>query len=259
MVAFGRSIIGEVAKGHLAWRWAIKPLWRDLRKLFDFVESGERRFKEIVNLSRGKRIRKRVTLGQTTSTVVTDNTYTRHSENFVVRYRQTRTTTKKEWGTARWGVANDTILPVGLSPDDIRYMRNLSEDLAQGITSYELLAAAWELCPWSWFVDWFVDVGNTIAAYNNTLGLTWSDLCYMRTCVARYDYELNGTWPSGYTISGVPFESETVKERHPVSPGLGVSPSFLPLFTQKQWSILGSLAALRIEKPRRGGLYRFDN
>jgi hypothetical protein len=125
-------------------------------------------------------------------------------------------------------------------------------DTLSGVNSYELLAAAWELCPWSWFVDWFLDVGTTIAAYNNTLGLTWSDICYMRTCEARFDYDLMVGWPSsGYTLSGIPYESEVVKERFPVTPGLGVSPSFLPLFTQKQWSILGSLAALKLETPPR--------
>jgi hypothetical protein len=248
--AWGSSLLRKVALGHITWRWAIKPMINEIGKLFDWTVISNERFREIVNMSTGKRIRKRVLLGKTTNVVVTDNTYTRHSENFVVRFRQTRTTSISEWGSARWGAANDTVIPVGLGKDEIAHMRRLTQDVLNGITSYELLATAWELCPWSWFVDWFVDVGNTIAAYNNTLGLTWSDICYMRTCIARYDYDNMTGWPSsGYTLSGIPFEIETTKERFPVQPGLGVSPCFLPLFTQRQWSILGSLAALRLEIP----------
>jgi hypothetical protein len=37
------------------------------------------------------------------------------------------------------------------------------------------------------------------------------------------------------------------KERYVVSPAIAVSPAFLPILTNRQWSILGSLAVLKLE------------
>jgi hypothetical protein len=248
---WGGSLLRKIALGHITWRWAIKPMISDLQKLIFFTEDTDRRFREIVNLSRGRKIRKRVSLGSSIAQTVSNNVL-RHSENFLVSYRRTLTNSVKEWGSSQWRIADGSIIPRTLSKADLAKMHDLATDINLGLTSHEALAAAWELCPWSWFVDWFVNVGDVIAATNNTLGLHWDSVCYMRTITSRYDYELTSTWPSGYTISGIPYESEVVKERYVVSPTLSVSPSFRPLLAQKTWSILGSLAALRLEKPPRG-------
>jgi hypothetical protein len=247
---WGGSLLRKVALGHLTWRWAIKPMLSDLSKLFAFMGRVDQRFGEIVALSRGRPLRKRVLLGQSENTVVTNNVL-RHSENFLVRYRRTRTNSIKEWGTSQWKISSDTVIPKTLSKGDLAKMRERAYQTTYGITSYEALATAWELCPWSWFMDWFVPFGDMIAACNNTLGLNWSRVCYMRTCTSKCTYELTTTLLPTYTISGVPWESAVTKERFVVSPALGVSPSFLPLLDARKWSILGSLAALRLEKVKR--------
>jgi hypothetical protein len=247
--AWGGSIFKKIAQGHLTWRWAIKPMVKDLLTCFDFVEASERRFRELLNLSangKGFKLRKRVKVSSSQSQTVT-NGVTRHSEGDLLDYRRTRTDTIKEWGSSNWAVSDDTVLPRPRDPDYLKKLRALTFQTFYGVTSYELLAAAWELTPWSWLIDWFSDVGDIIAGANNTIGLTWSSVCYMRQITSRFDYVMTSTLPSTYTISGVPYESMVRKERYVVSPAIAVSPAFLPILTNRQWSILGSLAVLKLE------------
>lgn len=246
---WGGSLLAKVAQGHLTWRWAIKPLMRELATCFNFAEASERRFRELWNLSqngKGYKLRKRVGLGRSTATTVT-NSVLRHSEGFLLNYRRTRTDTIEEWGSSQWGVSDTSVLPKKREADYVEKLRKLTFDTFYGLTSYEYLATAWELCPWSWFIDWFSDVGDIINGANNTIGLNWSSVCWMRKITSRYDYELITALPTGYSVSGVPFEAMVRKERRVVSPAIAVSPSFLPVLTNSQWSILGSLAALKIE------------
>lgn len=253
LYAWGGSIFHKIALGHLTWRWAVKPMVSDLLKCFDFVRKSEQRFNELRNLStngKGFKLRKRVGLGSQSMQTVTNNV-TRHTEGDTLQYRRTLTRTLQEWGTSTWQVSDDTVLPKRWDPKYVEKLQALTFKSFYGITSYELLAAAWELTPWSWLIDWFSDVGDVIAGSNNTIGLNWSSVCYMRKLSARNDYELTSTLPSGYTVSGVPHEAMERKERYVVSPAIAVSPSFLPILTNRQWSILGSLAVLKIEqRPR---------
>lgn len=250
LYAWGGSIFRKIALGHLTWRWAVKPMISDLFKAVRFVEASERRFRELQNLSqngKGYKLRKRVRLGSSSSTTVTNNV-TRHSEDVILRYKRTRTDSIEEWGSASWQKSPDSVLPQPSDPKYLEKLRSLTFKTFYGLTSYELLAAAWELTPWSWLIDWFSDVGDIIAGANNTIGLNWSSVCYMRKITSRYDYELSTTLPSWLSISGVPHEAIVQKERFVVSPAIAVSPSFLPIITNRQWSILGSLAVLKIER-----------
>lgn len=248
--AWGGSIFRKIALGHLTWRWAVKPMLSDLLTMFNFVDASERRFNELRNLSmngKGFKLRKRVGLGSSSNTVVTNNV-TRHTEGDTLQYRRTRTDSIIEWGSANWQVSDDTVLPKRWDPEYTKKLRALTFKTFYGITSYELLAAAWELTPWSWLIDWFSDVSDIIAGANNTIGLNWSSVCYMRRITSRFDYVLTSALPSGYVISDVPHEAIVRKERYVVSPAIAVSPTFLPIITDRQWSILGSLAVLKAER-----------
>lgn len=250
--AWGGSIFRKIAVGHITWRWAIKPLVRELATCFNFMEASEQRFKELWNLAtngKGYKLRKRVGLGHVTSTTVT-NSVLRHSEGFLLNYRRTRTDLIEKWGSSSWQVSPDTVLPKKRDADFVAKLRDLTFKTFYGLSSHEALAAAWELTPWSWLIDWFTDVGDIITATNNTVGLNWSSVCYMRKLTSTVSYELTSTLPVGYTISGVPYEATVVKERYPVSPAIAVSPSFLNVLNGRQWSILASLASIKLERSR---------
>jgi hypothetical protein len=115
-------------------------------------------------------------------------------------------------------------------------------DMHLGLNSHSILSAAWELAPWSWLTDWFVDIGATIDATNNTVPLVHSDICVMRTLTARRDYDIISIG-APVQRTGQQFEARLRKERYLAYPLLPFSAS-IPWLTQGQWSILGSLAVI---------------
>jgi hypothetical protein len=118
-----------------------------------------------------------------------------------------------------------------------------------GITSHEMLATAWELTPWSWLTDWFSNVGNVIAATNNSVGCTWGDVCYMRTLHANrvVTYGSGSDADQLAALNGQEYYALTVrKERYVVFPILPLPVPQLPILTAGQWSILTALAAQRL-------------
>lgn len=106
-----------------------------------------------------------------------------------------------------------------------------------GVT--EILESAWELVPWSFVVDWFLNVGDTIAAFTPNLGLktlaSWVTVSEIVTRVTQ-------TWGSASTMPSstenfVPYEHSNyvcggefgeyiiTKERIP-NPSRTILPSF---------------------------------
>jgi hypothetical protein len=105
----------------------------------------------------------------------------------------------------------------------------------------------WELAPWTWLSDWFIDIGSLI---NNlqSLVLDGSVMWYgyvMSNQVITDTYSLGG-----YVLKGAPsptltqsFSSEC-KQRVRATPfGFGASPNS---FNMKQWSILAALGISRV-------------
>lgn len=241
------SVAQAIASGNLTWRWAIRPLIGDLQKLLGFVNATEGRFRELANLQKDRSIRKRVSLAADTfekpPVIVTC-----HSDGASVRLMQRTSYWRKAWGTSHWHATDYSVLPKRVQPIELTW---LADRITLGLTSYEAFAAAWELMPWSWLVDWFTGFGDIIKACNNTLGLRWGRLCFMQTIAAqnRYSFEGASTKSSWITLSGMPREWMVRKERFPVFPAAPFSLSYLPLIDQRKWSILASLAVLRGTKP----------
>lgn len=239
---FGNTFLRLVASGHITWRWALKPMWKDLYKMLTFYDHVEERLSWIKRLVDGKSVRRRVKLGTRTDFVTVSNVLV-ETQTCTIKAKRHTLFEMKEWGSCRWTLLNSLKY---LVPTDEASQRSLAERIVEGITGYETLSAAWELFPWSWLADWFVGVGDFIASQNNTLPAVPSHLCYMRTTKCSSKYEITER-PSWVSIDGTYFERETHKYRLPLSTS-GVSDVPLPTMTileNRQWSILASLAALR--------------
>jgi hypothetical protein len=243
----------NIASGHLSWRWGIKPMIGDLRKMFGFCKAVNDRFKELKNLRDGKTIRKRCQLGAYLKKSERQSKFL-HSFYYSLNGWSQVTYTAKVWGSAEWKLAHvpgdpvyDLLFGPKLNPSMTDEQLELfSRQIAGGFTSHEALATAWELTPWSWLADWCGNVSDVIAASNNSVGCTWGRICVMRRSKGEYNVEVDhssgSTWA---TMSGSWRVAMERKDRHPVFPVLPFPLPHLPLLNGGKLSILGSLAILK--------------
>jgi len=243
---WGTNLFRKVARGNLSWRWVIRPMIRDIQKMINFVDTAQQRFAELKKLRDGKFLKRRVSLGSGTeiSSSVRTFVHTRSGVNFFCR--QQVSSEYKRWATVRYIVDPSFELP--RDDNDLQF---LADRLASGLTTHEALATAWELLPWSWLVDWFVDVGDLIALTNNTVPLIWSSVSVMQTTVSKRSYsepDLALRQLVGKTKNE---ERATRKQRIICDPWFPIPPISLPIFDMGKWSILGSLAVLKDKSYRR--------
>lgn len=238
---WGQGYLKGLAKANLSWKFGLAPMLGDIQKLFDFTTAVNKRLKYLRRLRDGKVLRTRCRLG-TTEIVVDHGNELIHSNGSLIYANSSTTHTSEMWGTAEWKLLDTSSLP---DMDDAE-MKVFAQALAAGVTSYGALEAAWELTPWSWFVDWFSNVGEVLSASNNAVGCTWGRICVMRhsRSVKTYDKDsvsaedwinFNG-W---FTLIG------ERKERYPTYPVIPVPLPRLPIIDGGKFSILLSLAALR--------------
>jgi len=241
--AWGNSLLQRVATGHLSYRWAIRPMVSDILKLVNFTRSVNERIVWLTRLRDGDGVlKRRATLG-TDSDVDSPTTVAVKSAGAFITGRRTVTYTSKVWATVQWKLASNAIIP-NPGPE----LEVLATRLAFGINSAGALAALWEIMPWSWLVDWFLGISTVMSATNNTLPLRWSRICIMRTreaiaTVVPYRTDPDSSW---CTFTGKHEQKSTWKERRVGQPSLPFVPSVLPLFDAGKWSILGSLAVLKL-------------
>lgn len=241
---YGKGLLRACVNGYLSWRWAIKPMISDLRKLLRFQKAVNERLTWLYRLRAGETLRKRVVLSVTAINDSPSSVFIDTTGCWIVGTAQLRYV-QKSWGTAQWKLLPDSTLPEVGS----RELNRLAWELTFGITSHELLATAWELTPWSWLADWFSNVGNVIAATNNSVGCTWGDVCYMRTSQANrvVTYGSGSDADQLAALAGQEYYAATIrKERYVVFPVLPLPVPQLPILTNGQWSILTALAAQRL-------------
>lgn len=241
MKDWGGSLLRKVAKGHLTWRWALKPMISDISKMVQFSDAVNQRFTWLTRMRDGDgKLRRKATL-RSNSRNSTPTTVSLKSNGATIFGQRTVTYTEKVWCTVQWKLAHGASIP-NPSPELV----NLARRLTYGITTHEALATLWEIMPWSWFADWFLGIGTVIAATNNTVPLTWGDICLMRTTTGTANCVPTASVDSGWCFpSGPHRQTQVVKQRFLPSPVLPFTPSLLPIVDGGKWSILGSLAVLR--------------
>jgi len=238
---WGRGMLRDAAKGYLSWRWAARPMISDVMKMCKFVEVANQRFKQLRNLRDKKTIRERVGLG-TDQMVTTPTRVTLNSDGAIIYGWRSDVFTRKTWGSAEWKLLQDSVVTIMEDRELIKLLRRTM----LGINSYGALEAAWELCPWSWFVDWFSNCGTMLAASNNSVGCTWGRLCLMQTTTSEVRITVpDADKPSWVTLTG-DFDWRVVrKDRQVVYPATPFPTASLPILDGGKLSILAALAASR--------------
>lgn len=111
---------------------------------------------------------------------------------------------------------------------------------------YPSPSLVWELTPWSWLLDWCVDVGDVIA---NVSSMMFDNLCAKYAfCMCHYRQSASVEAFSHYkagTVGAIWTSYIERKSRAGASPfGFGLTPDN---FSARQWSILGALGISRLK------------
>jgi hypothetical protein len=100
-------------------------------------------------------------------------------------------------------------------------------------------AALWEALPWSWFIDYFGNIGDYLNANKNAVGASATNACYMRQIDKEWSYgPFDISYATGFTCKAGSYK-ETTKERFL---GLATLTASMPMLSHKQLSTLSSIA-----------------
>lgn len=233
------DIFRLAATGNISWKWAVAPFVSDLGKLLQFQDGVNRKFEELKKLRVEREVKKRVKLGTSFGSKLTNTIV--NSQDMVIRADKTTVSRQKIWGSTSWKLAPGINLPE-LNKD----LHWRAFEMYYGLNLYNGIRTLWELTPWSWFVDWFVDISSFINAHDpGHMPVNSFNTCIMRETSTRDTFSnFTGLSPLA-TLSGYMFGERVTKERF-VAPTGPLLPTFLsPLVDESKWLTLGSLFVIR--------------
>lgn len=242
---WGKRILALISEGYISWRWAIRPLYKDLRNLYQFVDIVEKRRRQLQRMSEGAGHRARTSISSDLIETSKVRTSVHSSTGTPVMYADVWTKYRQDiWGTARWRTSPSTL------PSSRLDLLAKARQYAFGLRTFELLRTAWELTPWSWLADWFGSVGDNLTLVQNQCSAYWFNAAVMRHIssdrVVAIDMATKLPWAA---ITAIPVEQWEIKERYnDVALWLPTLPTSLPVLDTSKWSILTALAVSKFSR-----------
>lgn len=228
----------DLATANLAFQFGWQPLIGDLYKLATFQDVVEKRRKEILKASSGKKgYRRRIGLGGGSKQIVPSGSNTANYGAFLSFPVKDNGAIESwnSWAVMKW---RPTRPNVGIPTKD----GDLRSSLL-GLHPSNVLENVWEALPWSWLIDYFTGIGDMLAAGNHHFATPVSG-SVMTTSVIRRSHEaylgnlINLTAGVAITVS---------KRRTPVATSISDF-ARIPTLGAGQLSILGSLALVKGRK-----------
>lgn len=232
----GLSAVKALSAANLAWQFGWAPIISDIKKMTGFQDAVERRRGEINRLHSGKGLKRRIELENLVHTA-SGNQLVNSTEATSVSQPWSGVSQRRVWSVIRWKPKNRSALP----PNDAELQRAML-----GLTSHGLVASAWELLPWSWLIDYFTNVGDIIQSSSNQMDAI-AISCNMRMLSKRVTAPtVVRTFSNGsVTVTALDYRDEVKLRKVGLGPPLAAPEATLPILSNKQLSILGSLAMLR--------------
>lgn len=226
--------LSRLAKANLLYSFGISPLISDIELLLEFQQRVDRRAEVLRRLStRG--YKKTISLASDTTQVTTHNV-TLHSSRTWWRGTVTKVTTREIKAHTRWY----TLFNLPIAESSIR------DKARKAILGYSLTPSTlYELMPWSWLIDYFTNLGDLVKANSNMAECTHDTsriMTHTRTEVSTSNH-VPVNFPST-SLTGYKGLRET-KNRRLV---LATLAARMPILTDQQASILGSLAVLKASR-----------
>jgi len=153
----------------IATRFGILPFVNDILKMTRFQKSVHDRMGEFERLSSGKGLCRRVRLGRYKGGYEQDSPLPydilRADET---KFHCARVTHWDMWAQVRWKPGTDDIFQAPTDSDEyIHFIEALIHGTSVRNDGYSYGRDIWELVPWSWLSDWFVNFGDYLDANRN--------------------------------------------------------------------------------------------
>jgi len=234
----------EIANHYLAAQMGWLPLISDIRKLLHFQSLVDKRLKELERLYAKGGLKRRIRIpSDTTSGEFVDNQLPIHSSTGIqLDVKVQKYTLRERWCTVRW---TPTVLPS--TRHTSKQLNSLARRLVLGLTFGQAGVQAWNLIPWTWLAGWCLNVDDYMSAHINTIPVNHSVINVMTHTYTKETW----TRTDGYRFTITGGEGARIfetKARAQVS-GAALTAT-LPFLSQRQLSILSSLALQRIKLRR---------
>lgn len=187
------NMFSLTGSAYLNWNFGWKLLMADIRTLAKITKSIESRIREFNQIVEKGGLRRRVKL---TSSGYQNAKYTTpiYSSGLGVWYGDVTPSFKtKVWGSVRW-------VPNRASPIDLHGLANFNEacKIVLDLKAPDF-STIWEAIPFSWLVDYFLNVGNVLQAVENSDKVLPTDICIMRRRTIDVPCSLSTVPPSTST------------------------------------------------------------
>jgi hypothetical protein len=168
------NFLSLIGSQHLNYVFGWEATKRDIKALADITMSIERRIREFNDLVTKGGIRRRINLASGSDNA-SEYTYPVRSNGQGVWYANVNSTYhSKVWGTVRW-------VPNRTSPIDLSKLTSFNEAMKIVLDLRKPDASTiWEAIPFSWLVDYFLNVGDTLQALEDTDKVLPTEVCLMR-------------------------------------------------------------------------------
>jgi hypothetical protein len=219
----------DVAGGYLAYAFGWAPLISDLRKLVKLQQLTEKRMRDLTAASKGSRLRRKLGTSYPTRPGPAPYSISWLNAPPSVRGIITYDEELRVWATARLKLL--TALP-----RDHSEFQELAKKLVTG--SHMSASTLWEAFPWSWLMDYFLNIGDILEAQRGLIRFAITDMCVMAESKSYMRFKPTSLQGSISTTGGTLVT--WVKQRNVYHVPIPMV-SYGRFFTTHMYAILGSL------------------
>lgn len=226
----GKYKPSDVPGGHLAYVFGWAPLFSDLAKFIGLSKMLDDHFRHLKKMEAGEKFKRSLGELNISNSKTSDYAITYVLPKPLVVGENWVKEDHKAWFSAK-AQLNATL------PGGFEEQRWLAARAALGLNVSA--ATIWNAIPWSWLIDYFVNIGTFLDAHRGYIPWTVKSLCLMRTKTAVSQVKnLSCNYAFVHNSGGV---LTTITKLRTVVANPTPKISFKPILTDGQSAILASL------------------
>lgn len=219
---------------YLNYKFGWVSFFNDLTTLFKITKVIEQRHRDLLQLHKTGSLRKRIFLHQSKDVIMSSDVGMNYSFGASITGNLKHSKSLRVWGTVRWMLNDPSVVP-------------LSKIQAWNLAVQQVLdleevdpSTAWGLLPFSWLIDYFVDISSYLGAFEGRVGLYPKDICIMREYQQRLEYVPTST-PLDVTATNVLIERSD--KYRTVVPLDDFTPAITSFLKKDEWLVILALIA----------------